>query len=275
MRRLNPSWAALAIASGALFMSLGGAAWAAGLISGSQIKNRSITSKKIGRGQITAANLAAGAVGSADLAPGAVTSHSIADQAVTTSKLANNAVTTPQLADGAVTGTKVAPGSLTAADVAPNTFLAANGTATNSSQLGGVSASGFVQGTGNLLQHRIDVPVGTSDQFLVDVGLGELDGSCLAGPKPEVSFTAEAQPLDLIEWGTSAGTTTDINPVHGMLIGQTYTEPDPSALQAIDFQVAQSFDNGPSRMATIWTTGDAAGGGTECIFTAQAVTTGV
>ena len=77
MRRINPTWAALAIATAALFMSLGGAAWAAGLISGSQIKNRSITSKKIGRGQVTTSNLAAGAVQSANLAPGAVQSANL------------------------------------------------------------------------------------------------------------------------------------------------------------------------------------------------------
>jgi hypothetical protein len=275
VRKINPSWAALVVASIALFAGIGGPAWAEGLINGAQIQNRSITSRKIGRGQIKAVNLAGGAVRSGNLATGSVTNSSIADQAVSTSKLAPDAVTSAQLADGAVTGSKVAAGSLTAADVAPNTFLATNGTAVNSTQLGGVPASGFVQGTGNLLQRRIDVPVGTSGQFLLDVGLGEIDGSCLAGAKPEISFTAEAQPLDLIEWGTSAGTTQDINPVHGMLIGSTYTEPDPTALQAIDFQVAQGTNSVPSRVATIWTTGDAAGGGTECIFSAQAVTTGV
>jgi len=57
MRRTNASWAALPVASVALFTSLGGAAWAAGVISGSQIQNRSITGKKIGRGQVTAVNL--------------------------------------------------------------------------------------------------------------------------------------------------------------------------------------------------------------------------
>jgi hypothetical protein len=263
MRRLNPSWAALLIASGALFTALGGAAWAAAVISGSQIENRSITSKKIGRGQIKTVNLATGAV----------TRSSIADQAVTTSKLATNAVTTAQLADGAVTGSKVAGGSLTAGDVAPNTFLAANGTAANSNELGGVAAGGFVQGTGNMLQRRIEVSAGSTDQFLLDVGLGEVDGSCVSG-KPKVSFTAEAQPLDLIEWGTSAGPTPDINPVHNMLVGSTYTEPDTSALQAVDFQVAQSANATPSRVATIWTTDDAVNGGADCIFTAQSMTTG-
>jgi len=275
MKRPTTSWAALVIAGAAMFMSLGGAAWAAGVISGSNIKNRSITSRKIGRGQIRASNLAAGAVRSAKLAPGAVTSASIADQAVTTSKLAGNAVTTPQLADGAVTGTKVAAGSLTAADVAPGTFLPANGTATNSDQLGGVPASGFIHGNGDLLQHSIVIPVGTSGQFLLDVGLGEVDASCLAGAKSQVSFTAEAQPDDLVESGTTNANGAEINPMQGMSVGSTFTQPDPSLWQEIDFQVSNGINLNPSRVATIWTTADATGGGTECSLTAQAVTTGV
>lgn len=242
MRRFNPSWAALVVASAALFTALGGPAWAAGLISGSRIKNGSITSRKIGNGQVKTVNLAA----------------------------------------GAVTAAKVSPGSLTAVDVAPNTFLAANGTAANSAQLGGMPASGFVQGTGNMLQHRIDVPAGTSGQLLVDVGLGEFDASCPvtgspATPKPQVSFTAEAQPLNFIEWGTTFGTTPDINTLNGLTIGQSYTEPNTSGLpQAIQFQVAQNLGSalGPSRVATVWTT-DQQVGGTDCIFTAQALTTGV
>jgi hypothetical protein len=235
MRKLNPSWAALMLACAALFVALGGPAWAAGMINGSQIKNGSITSEKIGRGQIKTVNLAA----------------------------------------GAVTAAKVAHGSLTAGDVAPNTFLKANGTAANAAELGGLPASRFVQGSGTMIQRRIEVPVGTTDQFLLDVGLGEVDGSCPTGGKPEVSFTAEAQPLDLIEWGTTWSSTADINPVHDMTAGQTFTEADTTALQAIDFQVAQSTNALPSRLATIWTTDDGAGGGTECIFTAQALTTGV
>jgi hypothetical protein len=235
MRKLNPSWAALMVAGAALFTALGGPAWAAGMIDGSQIKNGSITSNKIGRGQIKTGNLAA----------------------------------------GAVTAAKVAHGSLTAADVAPNTFLGAGATATNAAALGGVPASRFVQGTGSMIQRRVEVPVGTSDQFLLDTGLGELDGSCPTTMKPQLTFTAEAQPLDLIEWGTTWPSSTDINPVHDMLIGQSYTEPDATALQTVEFQVAQSTNALPSRLATIWATDDGAGGGTECIFTAQALTTGV
>jgi hypothetical protein len=256
MRRLNTSRAALALASVALFASLGGAAWASGVISGSQIKNGSITSRKLGRGQVKTANLAA----------------------------------------GAVTASKVAHASLTAADVAPNTFLAArgtaansdqlggvpasgylaaNGTAANSDQLGGVAASGYLRGSGFMLQHRVDVAVGASSQLLVDVGLGEVDGSCLTGAKPQVSFTAEAQPVSLTESGTTFPGTADLHAVNDMLIGASYTEPDSSSLQAVEFQVAQGDGNvNPSRVATVWTTGEGVGG-TDCLFTAQALTTGV
>jgi hypothetical protein len=293
MRRLNPSWAALAIATAALFTTLGGPAWAAGLISGSQLKNGSITSKKIGRGQIKSVNLAAdavhstnlaagavqstnlaaGAVQNSNLAAGSVASSNLANQAVGTSKLANSAVTGAQLANGAVTASSVAPGSLTAADVAPGTFLAATGTAANSNQLGGLSASHFVQGTGNLIQNRIDITVGTSSQFLLDTGLGEIDGTCLTGDKPEVSFTAEAQPLNLIEWGTTFGSSPDINTANALSIGSTYIEPNSAAVpQAIEFQVAQVGVT-PARVATVWTTGQPIGG-TDCIFTAQSMSTG-
>ena len=257
--RLNPSWAALVVATLALFITLGGPAWAAKLVSGAELKNGSITSAKIGKGQIKNANLAT----------------------------------------NAVTGAKVAAGSLTAANIAPKTFLAANGTATNSAELGGVpasgyltssgtaansnklggvAASGFVQGSGNMLQNWIVVPAGSSNVFLMDVGLGEVDASCVASspePLPEVTFTAEAQPVNFVEWGTTYQSTADVNVAPDMLIGSSYTEPNSSGVpQAIDFQAAQSGVSNPSRVATVWTT-DHYLSGTGCVFTAQALTTGV
>ena len=106
------------------------------------------------------------------------------------------------------------------------------------------------------------------------VGLGEIDGSCLTGNKPQVSFTAEVQPTNLIEWGTTFGATPDINTINGLTIGSTYTEPNSSGVpQAIEFQVAQTTGPSVNRVATVWTTGQAIG--KDCIFTAQAVTTGV
>jgi hypothetical protein len=241
MKKPNLSSAALALAIAALFTALGGPAWAADAINGAQIKNGSITSKKIGRGQIKSANLARGAV-----------QHQ-------------------NLAAAAVTAANVAVGSLSATDIAPNTFLPATGTAANSKQLGGLPPDQFLQGTGNMVQRRIQITPGGPAQELVDVGLGEVEATCLTSPtRVEVSFSAEAQPLDLIESSTPGS----INPVHGMLIGSTFIQPDPQGLEAVELQVAQSSNSGPSRVATIWTTGDVVGGGASCIFTAQALTTG-
>lgn len=244
MRKFNASWAALVVSGCALFTALGGPAWASSLISGKQIKNGSISSRKIGHGQIKQVNLASGSV------------H--------TKNLANNAVTTSKIAGGAVTS----------ANVAPNTFLAANGTATNSNELGGKLASSFIGGTGNVLQNRITVPAGTSGQFLLDVGLGEIDGSCLSpGGKPQVSFTAEVAPINLIEWANTFGGTSDVNTTNGLTVGNTYDEPNSSGLpQAVEFQAAES-NSTTNHIATAWTTGQDIGT-TSCIFTAQAVTTG-
>jgi hypothetical protein len=273
-KRFNPS---LVVASVALFMALGGPAWAAGLISGSEIKNGSITSNKIGRGQVRAANLAAGSVTASTVARGALTAADIAPNTFLAANgtAANSSALGGVPASGFLAANGTAANSSALGGVPASGFLAANGTAANSSALGGVPASGFVRGTGNMLQNRIDIRVGASSQFLLDVGLGEVDASCMAGDVPEVSFTAQAQPLDLIEWGT-LGSTSDINPLHGMLIGSTFTESDTSVLKAIEFQVAQNLgtNSGQNRVATIWTTGDASGG-TDCIFTAQALTTGV
>jgi hypothetical protein len=79
--------------------------------------------------------------------------------------------------------------------------------------------------------------------------------------------------------GITFGTGSDINTLNAMSIGTSYNEAHPvgpsqlEVPQAIDFQVAASGAN-PSRVATIWTT-DQGVGGTDCIFTAQAFTTGV
>ncbi len=273
MKRFNPSLAALALAAVALFASLGGPAWAAGLISGSQIKNGSITGSKLKNGSITSRKIGKGQVQAANLAVGAVNGSNVAHGSLTGTEIAPGSLTGADIAPGSLTGTDVAPGSLTASDVAPNTFLAANGTATNANALGGLPASSFVHGTGNLIQHRLDIPFGTPPTFLLDTGLGEVDASCLAG-HAEVSFTAEAQPLNFVEWGFTSGGSPDLNLSNSMVIGSTYSEPNPSGQpQAIDFQVAQSFNNSPSRVATVWTT-DQAVGGTDCVFTSQSITTG-
>ena len=290
MRKPSMSSAALALAAVALFIALGGTTWASGLIGGGQIKNGAITSKKIHKGAVQNVNLAKGAVESANLAGGAVQNANLTDGAVTTSKLGNQAVgttqlaagsvTASQLAAGSVTATSLAPnsvssasvidGSLTASDVASNTFLPANGTATDSNELGGNPPSAFIKGKGNVLLNRISVASGVSGQFLLDVGLGEVDGNCLAGAKPELSFTSEVNDPTFVEWGTTFPNTADINTSNALTIGTTFTEPNSTGLpQAVTFQIADN-DGSANQMATVWMTGQDEAG--TCVFTAQAVT---
>jgi hypothetical protein len=87
------------IALAALFVALGGTAFAAATIGTNDIKNGAVTKKK----------LHAKAVTTKKIAPLAVTTGKIADQAVTTEKIADQAVTTDKIADQAVTNGKIAP----------------------------------------------------------------------------------------------------------------------------------------------------------------------
>ena len=131
--------AALLVALLALFVALGGPAEAGRLLTGKQIKDRSlqardlsrkavrelrktpqssvdqralvdaaVTNEKLRDGSVTAVKLAPTAVGSAQLAPGAVGAR----------ELRPGAAGSAQIADGAITGAEVADGSLNSPDVA-------------------------------------------------------------------------------------------------------------------------------------------------------------
>lgn len=136
MRR--PS-AALVVALIALFVALGGPAYAARLINGADIKKGTVRSRQIKDHTIATRDISAaavktleatpnGSVGTIKLADGAVTSDKLATGAVTAAKLAASSVGPAQLAGGAVgtgelapnavTGAQIADGSLTTADVA-------------------------------------------------------------------------------------------------------------------------------------------------------------
>ena len=167
--------APIAAAATALFVALGGESWATSLITTNQIKDGAITSSKIGNGQVH-------------------TNH-LADGSITTSKLADHGVTNSKLANGSVGTRKLGNGAVTASKVAPNTFLPVDGVAADSGELGGRTANDFVQGNDRTTQNRIDVPVGSS-AFLLEVGIGTFNASCLAGAKPQTSFTAEVAPLN-------------------------------------------------------------------------------
>jgi hypothetical protein len=128
------------VATLALFVALGGAAAAAGMlprnsVGPNQLKRGAVTSAKIRKQAVTSGKLAPksvingklgpnsvgpgnignGAVTSAKLAKGSVIAETIKNSVVTTNKLNNEAVTTGKLANEAVTSAKLGKGSVTAA----------------------------------------------------------------------------------------------------------------------------------------------------------------
>ena len=163
-----------AIALLALFVALGGSAYAVSSINGALLKRGSVpgsklkknavtsaklasnavTSAKIANGAVRAADLAAGAVGTANLADSAVASGKLADSAVASGKLAGGAVTGAKLAGDSVDGSKVADGSIGSADLTPFSFTVPtlqNGWAGNAPVGFGKDVAGFVHLRGSVL----------------------------------------------------------------------------------------------------------------------------
>lgn len=122
----------------ALFVALGGAAYAAGTLTKKSVKtqhlaNGSVTTPKLRNGSVTPAKLRNGAVTNPKLRNGAVTGAKIAPATIGSGQLANGSVrsgqlggqvvTEPKIKDGAVSESKLASGAVTSGKLAP-TFLA-------------------------------------------------------------------------------------------------------------------------------------------------------
>lgn len=122
----------------ALFVALGGVAYAAGKIgpgavkatniakeavTNPKLKKQAVTSGKIKNGNVNAADLASGAVINSKLAKKAVTNAKLGSESVGASKLAKKAVTTNAIAAESVTNGKLSPESVTAAKLSPSFYL--------------------------------------------------------------------------------------------------------------------------------------------------------
>ena len=116
--RLRPPSPAMAVALLALFVALGGSAWAVSKVGTKQLKNNAVTTPKIKAGSVNGSRLANGAVGAPKIAAAAVDGSKIAPFAVGGGALAEASVTAPKIAAGAVGGDALADGSVTASKIA-------------------------------------------------------------------------------------------------------------------------------------------------------------
>jgi hypothetical protein len=107
----------MAVALLALFVALGGSAWAVSKVGTNQLKNNAVTTPKIRASAVNASRLANGAVTGPKIAPGAVGFDALADSAVQGSKIAPLAVGSGSLANGSVTATKLAEGAVGGSNV--------------------------------------------------------------------------------------------------------------------------------------------------------------
>jgi hypothetical protein len=119
--RFRATSPALVIALIALFVALGGAAYAVKLgkndVKTRNIASKAVTGSKLATDAVKTAKLRDAAVSSPKLADGAVGSTALADGAVERKKIKAQAVTESKLADGAVTAQKLGAGSVTSAAV--------------------------------------------------------------------------------------------------------------------------------------------------------------
>jgi hypothetical protein len=111
----------------ALFVALGGSAFAAVKLNAGQVKavniaKQAVTNAKIKREAVTSGKIKNGTINALDLGAGQVTSEKLATGAVTPKKLANKAVSPRAIANEAVTADKLANGSVASAKLLPSFY---------------------------------------------------------------------------------------------------------------------------------------------------------
>ena len=158
------------VASIALFVSLGGGAYAAATLSKDQVKARHIAKNAVGASEITR-----GAVGRSELKAGAVDSAKVADGTLGVQDFAAGQLPRgPEGPPGADGGTGP-PGP-------PNP---------NAETLDGIDSKGFVQGGGAAYFDRAELARGASRPLFEIAGIGTVIASCGSGGVAETIIDFE------------------------------------------------------------------------------------
>jgi hypothetical protein len=104
----------------AVFLALGGGAYAAATVGSSQIKSNAILSRHIKNGQVKNADLAANSVRGGKIIDGSVGSPDLAANSVGADKIIDGSVGSPDLAANSVGADKIIDGSVGSPDLAAN-----------------------------------------------------------------------------------------------------------------------------------------------------------
>jgi hypothetical protein len=142
------------------------------------------------RGKLTYANVISTLCLFLLLGGGAYAASHLSKNSVGTKQLKNNSVTAKKLKNGSVTGAKVLDGSLTGADIKAST-LGTVPQASNADKLGGVAASGFVQGGGHAFSTSglVTVQASSTGTVLEIPGFGAISLVCSPAGNGSFSFT--------------------------------------------------------------------------------------
>jgi len=111
-----------AVAWLALFVAMGGSAYAANTVGSADIIDESILSADIKNGEVKTDDVLNNTIASVDIATGAVANSDLVNGAITEGKLALNSVGTTRVVNGSLLGADVAPNTLTGAQIAESSL---------------------------------------------------------------------------------------------------------------------------------------------------------
>lgn len=209
----RPSYANV-VATLALFLALGGTAWAAlgknavktrniapSAVTGPKLKNGAVTGPKIARDAVTARKLGRQSVTARAIAPKAILPGAIGLGSILTEALADNSVRAPKIQNGNVTGPKIQANAVTTEKIAAGSItsgkFAADAVAPNSNLFDGL-ASTKVMKTDRFGRTR--VASGTTADLATTANIATFIGN-----QGSLDFTCDAGALTFTFRNTNAG----------------------------------------------------------------------
>ena len=203
------------------------------------------------------------------LPAGSVGTKQLKNAAVTSSKIKTNAVNSAKVADNSLTGADLLESSLGQVPSAANAATATNAThadaASNADAVGGVSAADLMQGGGSIISARLTEPLNSGNGAILSVpGFGSIEASSGSGgiPNYRLFWRNGLSGTTVDAWYTVGGTTTYVSIAPG---SGTYVAPIDTAADGT-YTLRVSYG---THTATVITSAHA--GATGGVFSSQAI----